>query len=120
MSYCHWPMSVVRRQQFALNNISETARYRALIFNIEHCLIDLYKVCSNGGPGVQNGPAAGIVGLKMKYTSKASSPELLGSGAWNLVRSISWWFFTKSVQTKVTDFKMAPCQGVLGSNHRSA
>ena len=40
--YCHWPMSVVRRpscivrrQQFAVNDIfSETARPRALIFGM--------------------------------------------------------------------------------------
>ena len=44
VSYCHWPMSVVRRPSFvvrrpsstiALNNISsETARPRALIFGM--------------------------------------------------------------------------------------
>ena len=42
VSYCHWPVSVVRRatcvvrrQQFALNNISsETIRPRALIFGM--------------------------------------------------------------------------------------
>ena len=51
--------------------------------------MDLYQVCSNGGPGVRNGPAAGggggggggVLGSKMKYTSKSSSPELHGSGA---------------------------------------
>ena len=37
VSYCHWPMSVVRRASstIALNNISsETARPRALIFGM--------------------------------------------------------------------------------------
>ena len=37
VSYCHWPMSVVRRPSstIALNNISsETARPRALIFGM--------------------------------------------------------------------------------------
>ena len=49
--------------------------------------MDLYQVCSNGGLGVRNGSAAGggggggVLGSKMKYTSKSSSPELLGSGA---------------------------------------
>ena len=47
--------------------------------------MDFYQVCSNGGPGIRNGPAAGggggVLGSKMKYTSKSSSPELLGSGA---------------------------------------
>ena len=60
----------------------------------------------------------GFLGSKMKYTSKFA-PELLGSGAWNLVCSIAWWFFTKFVQTKVPGSKMAPRQGVLGSNHRN-
>ena len=49
--------------------------------------MDLYQVCSNGGPGIRNGPAAGggggggVLGSKMKYTSKSSSSELLGSDA---------------------------------------
>ena len=48
--------------------------------------MDLYQVCSNGGPGVRNGPAGGGgggggLGSKMKYASKSSSPELFGSGA---------------------------------------
>ena len=31
--------------------------------------MDLYQVCSNGGPGVRNGPTAGgVLGSKMKYT----------------------------------------------------
>ena len=51
------PSSVVRRQQFDLNDISsETAGPRALIFGILHCLEDFYQICSNGGPGVRNGP----------------------------------------------------------------
>ena len=51
--------------------------------------MDLYQVCSNGGPGVEmalrrggGGGGGGGLGLKNeKYTSKSSSPELLGSGA---------------------------------------
>ena len=46
MSYCHQPMSVVCcvRQQFSLSNIfSETARPRALIFGMKHCLVDFTK-----------------------------------------------------------------------------
>ena len=82
--------------------------------------MDLYQVCSNGGPGVRNGSAAGGLGLKNEVTSKSSSPELLGSGALNLVCSIAWWSLTKFVQTKVSRSKMAPPQGVLGSDHRNA
>ena len=61
MSYCHQPMSVVSRvsSTIASNNISsETARPRTLIFGMKHCLVDLYQVSSNDGPGVRNGPAA--------------------------------------------------------------
>ena len=43
--------------------------------------MDLYQVCSNGGPEVQNGPAAGGLGFKNEIYLKSSSPELLGSGA---------------------------------------
>ena len=42
--------------------------------------MDLYQVCSNGGPGVQNGPAAGGLGFKNEIYFKSSSPELLDSG----------------------------------------
>ena len=76
MSYCHRPMCAIRRsspvvprQQFAVNDIFfKTARPRALIFGMNHCLVDLYQVCWNGGPWVENGPAAGVLGSKMKYT----------------------------------------------------
>ena len=80
MSYCHWPMSVISRPScvvrhvsstIALNNISsETARPRALICGMYHCLMDLYQVCSNGGPGVRNGPAAGGLGFKNEINFK--------------------------------------------------
>ena len=60
------------------------------------------------------------LGFKNEIYLKSSSPELLDSGACNLVCSIAWWSFTKSVQTKVPESKMAPRQGVLGSNHRKA
>ena len=35
------------------NLLSNT--YRALIFGMEHHLVDLYQVCSNNAPGVKNG-----------------------------------------------------------------
>ena len=61
VSYCHQPMAacVVRRPQFALNDISETSRPRALIFGMKHCSADIYQVYTNGGHGVQNSPAVG-------------------------------------------------------------
>ena len=74
VSYCHQRMSGVRRKSsvvrrpsstIASNDISsETAKPRALIFGMKHCLVDLYQVCSNGGPWLQNGPAAGGLGFK--------------------------------------------------------
>ena len=58
-------MSVVSRQQFALNDISsKTAKPRALIFGRQHCLEDFYQVCLKSGPWVENGPAAGDLELK--------------------------------------------------------
>ena len=66
MSYCRWPMFVVRRassdvrrQQFALNNIS-----------LYDCPVYFYHVCSNGGPEVQNGPSAGDLGFKNEINLK--------------------------------------------------
>ena len=62
VSYCHQPMSVVRHPSSTItsNDISfETAKPRALIYGMQHCLVDLYQVCSNGGPGIQNCLAAG-------------------------------------------------------------
>ena len=65
------PSSVVRRQQFAINDIfSETAWPRALIFGMKHCLVDLYQVCSNGGLRVQNGRGAGGLGFETKKILK--------------------------------------------------
>ena len=70
VSCCHQQMSVVRRPSstIASNDISaETAKPGDLIFGMWHCLVDLYQVWSNSGPGVQNCPAAGVLGSKMKY-----------------------------------------------------
>ena len=66
---------------------SETTRTRALTFGMEYCLVDLYQVCSNGGHGIQNGLVAGDFGFVNKIYLKFS-PELLGSGALNLVFSV--------------------------------
>ena len=71
---------------------------------MKHCLVDLYQVCSNGGPWLQNGPAAGGLGFKneiylkiffsrtawlIENIKKSSSSELLGLDAGNLVCSIA-------------------------------
>ena len=86
MSYCHQPMSVMhhplsvmRHQHFALNSIFfETPWSWTFTSGMKHCLVDFYQVCSDDAPGVQNGPAAGVLGSKI---TKSSSQELLGSGA---------------------------------------
>ena len=93
VSYCHQPMSGVRRQSPVVRRESSVVRRpssvvrrqqllqttsppkllsqpRALIFGMQHCLVDLYQVCSNGGPGVQNGPGAGGLGFKNKIFLK--------------------------------------------------
>ena len=44
-------------------------------------------------------------GFENKIYLKSSSPELLGSSARNLVRSINKWSFTKFVQMKASDPK---------------
>ena len=36
--------------------LSETRRPRLLIFVMKHQHVDLYQVCSNNFPGVNNGP----------------------------------------------------------------
>ena len=40
--------------------LSETTRPRALIFGMEHRLVNLYQVCSNYIPGAKNGPPRGL------------------------------------------------------------
>ena len=63
------PPTVVRRQQFALNNIfHETTKPRALIFDTKYCLVDLNQVCSNGGPGSSMALRREVLCLKIKYT----------------------------------------------------
>ena len=43
---------------------SETRRGRALIFGMQHLLVDLYQDCSYDAPGVEIGPVLGITSLK--------------------------------------------------------
>ena len=39
--------------------LSEAIRPRALIFGMQHKLMDVYQVCSNYASGAKNGPAQG-------------------------------------------------------------
>ena len=41
-------------------NMDETTRPRALIFGMQHYLVNLYQVCSNYIPGAKNGPTPGV------------------------------------------------------------
>ena len=49
---------------------SETTRPRALIFNMERHLEDIYQVCANYAPGAKNGPAPGVTCLTQAYIGK--------------------------------------------------
>ena len=64
----------MHRQQFVLNDIfSDTISPMALIFGMKHCLEELLQVNSAGGPGVQNGSAAGVLGFENKIYFKIFS-----------------------------------------------
>ena len=43
---------------------SETRRYKALIFGMQHLLVDLYRDCSYDAPMVKTGPAPGVTSSK--------------------------------------------------------
>ena len=45
------------RVKFGKIFLSETIRPRALIYGMEHDLVDFYQVCSNYLPGAKNCPA---------------------------------------------------------------
>ena len=84
MSNCHQPMSVIRRQQFALKDSFSTrllnTRLRALKFGMKHFLINPYNVCLNCGLGVQHSSAAGGLGFEIKIYLKIrleTSQELI-------------------------------------------
>ena len=56
---------MARYQLCVVNSLlSETTRPRALIFDMKHCLINLYQVYSAAGPKVQNYPVAGGLGFE--------------------------------------------------------
>ena len=42
--------------------LSETIMPRALIFGMQHEIVDLYQVCTNYAPGVKIGPTPGVTG----------------------------------------------------------
>ena len=74
--------------------------------------MDLYQVCSNGGPGVQNGPAAGGLGFKKEiYLKNLLLQNCLAQGLEIWYIALPGGPFTKFVQTKVPGSKMAPRRG---------
>ena len=48
----------------------ETTRPRALIFGMEHHLVNLYQVFSNYRPGAKNGPSPGVTCFTEAYIGK--------------------------------------------------
>ena len=54
---------------------SENGRRRALIFGMQHHLVDLYQVCSYDALVVKTGPASGVTSLNI--TKKAKFKILL-------------------------------------------
>ena len=56
-----------------LTFLSETTRPRALIFGMEHHLVDLYQVCSNYAPGAKSGHMfyIGLYRNNMKQPSRS-------------------------------------------------
>ena len=47
--------------------LSETTRFRALIFGMLHHLVDFYQVCPNYAPGAKSGPASGVTCFTFKW-----------------------------------------------------
>ena len=116
VTYCHQPMSIVHRQQFPLNDIfSETTTPRALICVTKHCLVDLYQVCSNSTPGVQNSSAVGGLGFENKiylkiFFSRTARLRCLKFS----VYSTGWTFYTKVVQWRPPGSKWFRPRGSWG------
>ena len=50
--------------------LSETTITRTQIFDVQHCLVELYQDCPNYGPGVKIGPAPGVSSFQQKYIVK--------------------------------------------------
>ena len=51
------------REQHEKIFLSETTRLRALSFDMQYHLVNLYQDCSNYIPGAKNGPASGVTGF---------------------------------------------------------
>ena len=111
-------LSIFPSSTIASNHISsETARPRTLVFGMVYCLVDLKQVYLDGGPGVQNDLAAGVLGSKMNilkiFHLQNCLAQVLGIWYVALPGGPLPIFFKQSS-------KMAPRQGFLGSNHRNA
>ena len=50
--------------------LSKTKSPIALIFDMQHHLVDLYQVCSNYAPVAKNGPSPGVTYLTQAYIGK--------------------------------------------------
>ena len=82
--------------------------------------MDLYQVCSDGGPGVQNSPAAGGLGFKIEIYLK----NLLLQNCLDQVLEIKYVALPGGPLPNLFKHRSQgrrwPHQGVLDSNHRNA
>ena len=82
--------------------------------------MDLYQVCSNDGPWVENGPAAGGLGFKNEIYIKI----FFSRTAW--LRCLKFGMqhclvvFYQVCSNQGPRVQVAPRHGVQGSNHRNA
>ena len=63
-SGCHGKKRKKKKAKSLKILFSETRRRRALIFGMQHQLVDLYQYSSYNAPGVEIGPAPGVTILK--------------------------------------------------------
>ena len=63
-------MSQRLKIDFRDENYENFLSERALIFGMQHHLVDLYQVCSNYAPGAKNGPATGVKCFTWAYIGK--------------------------------------------------
>ena len=50
--------------------LKKSSRHKLLLFGMQHCLVDLYKVCANHVHRIKIGPAPGVTCLTQSYIGK--------------------------------------------------
>ena len=61
-------IGLYREKKLKKNFLSETTRFRALVHDMYHHLVDLYQVCSNYAPWAKNGPPTEVTQAYIKST----------------------------------------------------